>query len=264
MDRKDQLTNVRKMALAESTRRGRIVAITSGKGGVGKSNIALNLSIALTQKGNSVILFDADPHLANVNVLIGKTSSYTLADVVFGDKDLSDITLEDSSGLKIVSASSGTNDLAGLEDGIKDRFFQEIYRCGHTHDFIIIDTSAGLSETIIDFAVRADEVVVVTTPEPAAVSDAYALVKVLFGMNGKIQFKTLINIVNSKDEAEEVFERFSLVMGHFLNMETEYLGFVIEDKHVRSAVIEQNPFLHAFPESQASKCIYRIAQRMSA
>ena len=262
MDIKDQLTNVRKMAMTDSNRRGKIIAVTSGKGGVGKSNIALNLSIALAQKGKSVVVFDADTHLANLGVLMGKTPSVSLSDVVYGEKEISDIMFDDPSGVRIVTASSGMNDLADLEHGVKHRFYQEIYELCYTNDFIFIDTSAGLSDTIIDFAVRADEVIVVTTPEPTAVSDAYALVKILFGMKRTIQFQTLINLVQSEEEAEEVFERFSLVVQHFLHADTDLLGFLVEDKHVRNAVQKQNPFVRVFPNSKASKCINRIAERM--
>ena len=264
MDIQDQLTNVRKMAMADSGRRGKVVAVTSGKGGVGKSNIALNLSIALAQKGKSVVVFDADTHLANLGVLMGKTPSFSLGDVVFGEKEISDITFDDPSGVKIVTASSGINDLSDLEHGIKHRFYQEIYKLCYSNDFVFIDTSAGLSDTIVDFAIRADEVVVVTTPEPTAVSDAYALVKILFGMKRGIQFQALINFVQSEEEAEEVFERFSLVVQHFLQADTDLLGYVIEDKHVRNAVQEQNPFIRIFPNSKASKCIHRIAERMAS
>ena len=260
----DQLTNVRKMAQTESSPRGRIITFTSGKGGVGKSNIALNLAIALTEMGQSVTLFDADTHLANLGILMGKTPQSTLADVLFGDKTISDITIEDPTGMKIVSASSGMNDLTGVENGIKERFFQEIYKLSYEDDFIIVDTSAGLSEAVIDFSIRADEVIVVTTPEPTAVSDAYALMKVLFGMKERIRFGTLINCVKSKEEAEEVFERFSLVVEHFLQTNPVYWGFVREDKHVRSAIQKQSPFFCAFPKSKASKCISEIAQRMLA
>jgi len=264
MDMEDQLTGVRKMAEAETSLRGRIITITSGKGGVGKSNIALNLSIALAQMGKSVTLFDADTHLANLNILTGNASDHTLADVVFGDKSISELMFDHPTGVKIVSAGSGMNMLAGLEEGVKQHFFQEIYNLCYSDDFILVDTSAGLSETVADFAIRADEVIVITTPEPTAVSDAYALVKILFGMKRRIRFKTLINLVKSEDEAEEVFERFCLVIQHFLQTDTDFLGYLVEDKHVRQAVQKQNPFISAFPNSKASRCIHHIAERMTS
>lgn len=262
MEIRDQLYNVRKMAAAESTRKGRIVTVTSGKGGVGKTNIALNLSIALAQLGKSVTLFDTDTHLSNLNILLGVQPAFTLADVVFGDKRVSDVVFRDASGVQVVSGGSGAGDLVGLEDTVKERLFQEIFRLCHTNDFILVDTSAGVSEFIIDFALRADEVVVVTTPEPTAVSDAYALVKILFGRKENIRFKTLINRVKSEEAAEEIFERFSLVVEHFLKADSEYLGCIVEDEHVQTAVQKQSPFLYTFPKSKASKCIDRIARRM--
>jgi len=250
------------MAKSQKTRKGNIIAITSGKGGVGKSNIAVNLSIALVKMGKSVTLFDADAHYANVNVLMGKTNPFTLADVVFGERSISDITLRDASGLRIISAHSGMGDLGGLENRVKEHFFHEIYNLTQEDDFIIIDTSAGLSDTLMDFSLRADEIVVVTTPEPTAVSDAYALMKVLFGLKDGIRFSALINLVESKNEADEVFERFSLVVEHFLNTVIGNFGFIIEDKAVRNAVQKQDPFIRAFPGCNAAKCIHQIAQRM--
>ena len=252
------------MADAASNQRGRIIAVTSGKGGVGKSNIALNLSIALVQMGRSVTLLDADTRLANLNILAGQTSPHMLAEVALREKSLSDLTVRHPTGLNFISSCSGTDDLAGLDKDMKQYFFQEIYKLCYSQDFIVVDTSAGLSETNVEFAIRADEVFVVTTPEPTAVSDAYALVKILFGMKRRIQFRTLINLVRSEDEAEEVFERFSLVIQHFLQAYSDLLGYLIEDKHVRRAVEKQNPFICSFPNSKASKCIHHMAQRMVA
>ncbi len=262
MEIADQLTPVRHMALAGSQKRGRVVAITSGKGGVGKSNIALNLSIALAEMDQSVCLFDADTNLANLNVLTGHTQMSSLADILHGDKQIPDIMFEDASGVKIVSAGAGTDEWVGLTDSIKEKFFHEIFKFSMTQDFILIDTSAGLSQSVIDFFLRADDVIVVTSPEPTAISDAYALIKIVYSMKPHIPFKTLVNLVESEEEAEEVFERFALVVQHFLQADTDLLGFVVEDKHVRSAVQEQHPLLSAYPSSKASKCIRRIAKRL--
>lgn len=258
----DQLTPVRQMALAGSQKRGRVLAFTSGKGGVGKSNISLNLSIALAELGQSVCLFDADTNMANLNVLTGHKSTSSLADVLYGEKNFSDIVVDHGSGVKIVSAGAGTDEWMGLTDSIKEKFFQEIFRYSTSQDFIFIDTSAGLSQAVVDFVLRADEVVVVTSPEPTSISDAYALVKVLYSMKPHISFKTLVNFVESEEDAEEVFERFALVVQHFLQVDTDLMGFVVEDKHVRNAVQAQHPLLNAYPASKASKCIRRIAKRL--
>lgn len=262
MEAVDQLTNVRKMSLLGTKRKSRIIAIASGKGGVGKTSIALNLAISLARHGRSVSLFDADTHLSNVEVLLGLRPRRTLADVLFNHQSLTDIAIEGPAGVRIFTGGSGLNHLVGLEDEIKEAFFREIFKVGVSDDFILIDTSAGLSQMVVDFILRADEVFIVTTPEPTAVSDAYALVKILFGMNASLPVKTLINLARSRNEAEEVFERFSLVVAHFLGKQTEYLGCLLEDKSVCKSVKAHSPFLEAYPNSRASKCIHDIALRM--
>ena len=241
---------------------GKIVIVTSGKGGVGKTHIALNLSLALTRLGQRVSLFDGDFHLSNLNVLLGIRTKSTLSDVLYGNESIESICFKDDTGLKIYSAEMGNNHLLGLESNLKERFYHEFESLRSENDLIFVDTSAGISESIIGLSLRADEVVIVTTPEPTAISDAYALIKILSGMKEGIHFKIILNLVKSEQEAMEVFERLSLVINHFLTAEASLLGHVLQDQHVQQAVQEQVPFIKSAPNCKASRCITDIAGRM--
>jgi len=262
MEIKDQLQPVRKMARMEVKRRGRLLAVMSGKGGVGKTNIALNLSIALVAKGKKVVLVDADTRLANVDLLVGITPDVGFHDVLLGERSVSDLLIEDPSGLRILPGHAGYGHPLDLDQTIPDRLFHEMGRLRFDMEYVLVDAPAGLSEAVLALGRMADDVVVVTTPEPTAVSDAYALVKVLSGLDRKVRFGAVINWVRSSEEAEEVHERLSLVTGHFLGITMEYWGYLLEDRRVRDAVQKQNPFVRAFPRSRASLCIKRIAERI--
>jgi len=262
MEVKDRWINSQEMCVAESDTKSRIITIISGKRGVGKTNIAVNLSMALAKFGKSVTLLDADTSSANMQVLLGIEPKSTMDDVLRGEKTISDITIVDPSGIRVISANSGGDSFGGKDYTVKDQMLHEICKLQNANDFLLIDTSTDFSETVVDFALRADEVIVVITPELMAVSDAYGLLKILFGMKESIQFKTIINFAKSKDEAEEVFEMFLMVAHYFLNVEIEYLGFVLQDNHVQTAVKIHSPLLRSFPGCEAAKCFHQIALRM--
>ena len=251
---------VRLKEIAQPTTRGRVITVASGKGGVGKSNVALNLGIHLASLGRRVTLFDADTRLSNIDILLGRPSRHSIMEVIFGEKRLTDITQKDDSRLEWVSVGAMEQDFDSWEEAVKDRFFHEIFKLRFSNDFVFIDTSAGLTETMVDFAVRADEVLVVTTPEPTAISDAYALVKILGARKESARIRTVVNQAVSEDEALEVFERFSLVVQRFLEVRPVYGGYVMDDSRVKEAVKRQEPLLRAFPDSPAAQCIQRITE----
>ena len=257
----DPLNRMKKLAEAEEKRASRVLTVASGKGGVGKTNLALNLSLALSGLNKKVALFDADTRCSNIDLLIGRKQDHSILDVILGKKDFSDITEEIREGLELVSAGR-VADQEKWEDKVKEIFFREIYRKRFSHDYIIIDTSAGLTETMMDFAVQADEVLVVTTPEPPAINDAYALIKLLSGRKQNMKFRTLLNLVRNGSEGKEVFERFQLVIEQFLNIDVMYGGCIQEDSHVRTAVRSQEPLLTAYPRSRAAKNIHTIAEEL--
>ena len=253
---------------AGASREGRIIAITSGKGGVGKSNFALNLAIALSRLGRRVLLFDADINLANIDILLGMSPRYTLRDVILEGKDILDTVVEGPSGIRIVPACSGAADLLDLDGPIKERLMREFEVLQSTADILLVDTAAGLSQNVMDFILSADEVIVMTTPEPTAITDAYAMVKVIAahasesGQKRNVPIKLLINFVRSRSEAEEIFEKLSLVITHFLNLSVENLGFLVIDKNIPRAVEHQSPFLLSYPTTAATVCIHSIARRI--
>jgi len=257
----DQLTNVREMAAQQKRATAKIITVLSGKGGVGKTNLALNMSMALQDAGKDVALFDADVHFSDIHLLAGEEEKGVLADVASGRESLNKLEITRESGLKIISAPSGVETSDMFDEYIKEEFFKQIYQYKTSHDYIVIDTGAGLSQTIVDFARLADETIVVITPEPAAVSDGYAMIKVLSRLSQQMTFSVVINLAETKDEAEEVYERFSLVVEHFLGAPVHYLGYILFDKQVRKAVRSQQPLLQFNRNSSAARSITHIAGR---
>ena len=261
MEHADPLHRMKELARAEESRASRVITVTSGKGGVGKTNLALNLSLALSRLNKQVALFDADTRCANIDLLIGRQARHSVLDVILGNKDFSSITEEIDTRIELVSAGH-VEDHQKWEDKVKELFFHDIYRKRFSHDYIIIDTSAGLTQTMMDFALQGDEVLVLTTPEPPAINDAYALMKLLSGRKHKTLFRIIINLVQNEKEAKEVFDRFRLVTEKFLKIAPIYGGYIREDNKVRRAVKEQQPLLTTFPGSRAAKNISKIAEEL--
>jgi len=258
----DPFYRLKQIAHSEASARGRVIAVASGKGGVGKSNIALNLGIALANRGKRVTLFDADTRLSNIDILLGREPQHSIMEVIYGRKRMAEITQRDASALQWISVGGVEQDFAAWENDVRERFFHEIFRLRFANDFVFIDTSAGLTETMVDFSVRADEVLVVTTPEPTAISDAYALLKILGQRKEHVRVQTVINQVTSASEAGEVFERFSLVAERFLEVKPAFGGHVVDDAQLKVAVKRQEPLMRLFPESEAATCIQQIADRL--
>lgn len=238
----------------------RTVAITSGKGGVGKTNISVNLGLSLSKKGHRVCLFDADLGLANINILLGINPELTLADVVKGDSTFKDI-LVDYEGVSILPGSSGVEELADLSSADREKLLRS-FTSLEDYDFVLFDTSAGVSRDVVAFCLASSEVLLVLTPEPTSLTDSYALLKILLlnGFNGRA--RVVLNQCNTIETAQTVYRKFKAATAKHLNVEVSALGVVFEDPKVPGAVKEQRALLSLFPESKAAKCIEKLAERL--
>jgi flagellar biosynthesis protein FlhG len=259
----DQATNLRKLVLAnKSDRKTRTIAITSGKGGVGKSTLSVSLSIALAQNGASVTLLDADLGLANISVILGIIPKFNLYHVIKGKKKLKDIVIEIPEGIKIIAGASGFHQLANLDVKQIGDFIKSVSELD-TDDYMIIDTGAGISQNVLRFLVAADDVIVVTTPEPTAITDAYGIIKSIASQNPEKSVKLIINRVNSVSEGKRVAKRVITIAGQFLNMKVENMGFIYDDIYVPKSIRNQKPFIISYPKSKASVCVSMIADRIA-
>ena len=240
----------------------RIIAVSSGKGGVGKTNISINLALAYARLGKKVIVLDADLGLANVNVVLGVIPRYNLYHLIRQQKKMRDILLDTDYGIQIVAGASGFSKIANLSEEERKGFIHELQELSQA-DVIIIDTSAGVSNNVLSFVAAADDAIIVTTPEPTAITDAYGIVKIIATEieNLDLGLKLVVNRVKTVTEARKVAERVINIAGQFLNLKLDYLGFVYEDPLVQTAVIKQRPFLVLDPKSKASICIDHIVRQ---
>jgi flagellar biosynthesis protein FlhG len=246
----------------DSRPRRKVIAVTSGKGGVGKTNIVTNLAIALARQGSRVLVLDGDLGLANVDLLLGVAPQYDLQDAVLGDKRIEDIVIEGPDGIRIIPASSGVEELANLDEYRTECLLRSLASVEEDVDLILIDTPSGIGCHAVMLSQAADEILVVTTPEPTSFSDAYAMIKVLSQRPLKCTPALLVNQANSENEALEVSRRVQSVAKRFLNLEIEYWGFILADESVPKSVIRQEPFLSTYPYSPASSCVVRLARRV--
>lgn len=238
----------------------RIIAVASGKGGVGKTNISLNLSIALSKLGNKVIIIDADLGLANVDVLLGIIPKYNLSHLLEKKRSLDDIIVEGPEGIKIVSGGSGVLELANLSEDKLELLIETLSYLNDKSDYIIIDTGAGIGSPVMSFIKASSDLIVVLTPDPASMTDAYAVLK--NAGSEKQNISVIINRVLSANEANEVFEKISGACNRFLNLKIKKLGHVLEDSSVISAIRKQTPFYIKYPNTGASKCVELIARTL--
>ncbi len=244
-----------KVAKGDNTR---VLSITSGKGGVGKTNIATNLACALVQEGKKVLVFDADLGLANIDILMGITPKYTIEHVIKGKKRLSDVIIDTPEGIHILPSSSGVEELTNLSLFQKKRLIEEFSLLNDTYDFIIIDTPAGISSNVIYFNLAANEIINVIEPDPTSFTDAYALMKVLSVRYGVEEFNIVVNCVDSEIQAKEIFQKMNMVCERFLQIRLRYLGHIFKDKKLVQAVRNQRPVITLYPYSKASKCICNL------
>ena len=243
-------------------RGSRVVAVTSGKGGVGKTNVVANLSVNLSELGKKVVVLDADFGLASIDVLLGLTPRYHLGHVLFGDKTLADIMIPGPEGIRIIPASSGLQRMSELTLAQRNHLVECLQGLDAETDYFIIDTAAGISRNVIHFLLSAQEVIVVSAPEPTAIVDAYAVIKIILAEDREKQIQVLINSVEKAEEAHEVFCQINSVVKRFLSREIDYLGHIERDSHVPKAVRSQTVVTHRFPNAPASRCFRDLARRM--
>jgi len=237
------------------------IAIASGKGGVGKTNVVANLAIALKAKGKHVMILDADLGLSNIDVLLHLSPRYNIHHVLKGEMSLHDVVIEGPHGIKILPASSGVQELTALDEFQRLKIMEEFDSCASEVDILLIDTAAGISENVAFFCIAAQEIVIVTSPEPTAITDAYALIKVLCTRYQEKEFHVLVNSVKSPEEGYEVFRRLSFATEKFLNISLDYLGDLPFDEAIPRAVRAQQAFIDAYPNIPASQRIREIATR---
>ncbi len=262
-DQAETLREMMKRKPAGGHERTRIIAVASGKGGVGKTNISTNLALSYARLGKRVILMDADLGLANVNVVLGIIPKYNLYHLIRKQKTMREIIMDTSYGIQIVAGASGFAKIANLSEDERRNFVSELSELS-TADVIIIDTSAGVSNNVLSFVAAADEAIIVTTPEPTAITDAYGIIKIIATEidNLNLSLKLIVNRVRSVTEGKKVAERVINIAGQFLNLKVDYLGYVYEDPAVHQAVIRQKPFTVMDPKGKASICIQHMVGRL--
>lgn len=256
----DQASALRK--LMKRARRTRTIAVTSGKGGVGKSNVALNLSILLSAAGNRVALVDADLGLANLDVLVNVAVGANLSHVLAGTKRLEEIVMDLPSGVQLVPGASGIAKLADLSELQRVQLVNSLSALEADNDVIVVDTGAGISPEVLQFVCAADSAIVVTTPEPTAVTDAYSMIKVLTQRAYKGRISLLVNLVQNRQEGRTTYQRVSGVAEQFLNARVLDAGYVVADPRVGESVRRREPFVLAHPRCQASKCLAALAGKL--
>jgi flagellar biosynthesis protein FlhG len=243
--------------------RGSILAVTSGKGGVGKTNVVINLAASLARLGHRVGIIDADFGLGNVDVLLGLTPTHHVGHVLTGEKNIADITIQGPLGVKIIPAGSGVRELTALNAVQWRRFHKIIQAVSAELDFLLIDTAAGVSDNVIDLLQLAERVLVVTSYDPAAIVDAYAMIKILSTAGGRKDIGVVVNAARDADEAGLVFRQIDIAATKFLDRSLRFDGYIVSDPGVREAVLGQRPIVEHLPQAPASRCFRILASRLA-
>lgn len=268
MDQAQNLRNIVKKntVVKENEKKSRIITVTSGKGGVGKTSVYINLAIQFRLQGKSVIIFDADFGLANIEVMIGAIPKYNLSDLIYRGKDLNDIIMKGPMDIGFISGGSG---ISGFGDLTKEQLTYLVYKIKELEsmaDIIIIDTGAGISSAVMDFVVVSNEVILVTTPEPTSITDSYSLLKALNKRDdfdkSQNHIKIVANRVRSYEEGANLYNKLNVVVNKFLNFNIEFLGIIENDENMSKAVIQQKPISMAYPNSKGAKSFKKISDTL--
>lgn len=263
MDQAEQLRNIVKLNNQAASRVARVITVTSGKGGVGKSNMSVNLALQLRKLGKSVIIFDADFGLANVEVLFGAIPKYNLGDVIYKDKNIKEVITKGPMDIGFISGGTGIEGLGNLDREQIQKLVKNLSELDSLADVIIVDTGAGISDSVLEFVMSGTEVILVTTPEPTSITDSYSLLKALNRSPGfsssDVQIKVVVNKVASQTEGKNLFTKLDVVVNRFLNLSIDYLGAVPLDDNLFKAVMQQSPVSIKFPSSKAAKAFEEIA-----
>ena len=238
------------------------LAITSGKGGVGKTTISVNLAVQLARMGRRVVLLDADLGTANADVICNLHAPATLAHVVAGTRDLDEVVVDAPGGFKLIPGASGLANMANLDAHERDRLAAQMRRLESSCDVLLIDTGAGVGPNVLSFCAAAERLLVVTTPEPTSITDAYAVIKTIHHQTLHPDIRLLVNQVKDEAEARAVFARIAGVCDRFLGLSPSYAGHVLRDAQVPQAVRKRRPFVLEAPRSKASECVLTLAHRL--
>ena len=245
--------------VAENTR---VIAITSGKGGVGKTSLAVNLAVGLQLAGQKVMLIDADIGMANVNLLMGSVTNRSLIDLLDNEVQLEDVVEDGVAGVKYISGVAAIEATLNLNRNEQRKLHKKLGRCSELANIIIIDTGAGLNRNVIEFILAAEEVLLITTPEPTALADAYAVIKAYSTYKEQHNIKLVVNRIREEEECDEVTEKINQTTKKFLGLAVDCLGYIYEDRAVLEAVHRQEPFIIANKKSPASRCIFELTKSL--
>jgi len=265
MDQATQLRNIIKQSQQRPL--ARVITITSGKGGVGKTSISVNLAIQLQKMGNRVVILDADFGLANIEVMLGIRPKYNLADLIFKGKSIQEIITPGPLGVGFISGGSGIQELISLSKDQIQIMLQKLCELDEIADVIIVDTGAGINESVLEFVAASSEVFLVVTPEPTSITDAYALLKTL---DKRIDFQkqdTLIRMISNRvdgiTQGNNLYHKLNTVVHEFLSLKLEYLGAIPQDNNLSKAILEQSPVTIAYPNSYSSQAIFDLAAQLN-
>jgi flagellar biosynthesis protein FlhG len=261
MDQAEKLRELVRQRSKYITKPFRVITVASGKGGVGKTNFVLNLAVVLQRLGFKITILDADFGMANIDILWGIKTSYSIYDILYNNKSIEDVIVTINDNIRLIPGGSGIRELSEIDADKRTKLSNELSKIQNT-DILLVDTGAGLSNTVLNFVEVSDDVIVITNPEPTALTDAYGLMKVIINNNINNNLNLVINRVKNQDEAKDIFEKISSTIKIFLDSEINYLGYIYEDSKVGQAVREQRPFTLAYPNSQASSCVNQISSRL--
>lgn len=263
----DQASKLREMVQSnQEVTNARVIAVTSGKGGVGKTTLSVNIALGLAARGKKVVIFDADFGLANVEVMLGIRPKYNLLDLIHKNRTMAEIITEGPEGIGFISGGSGVSELATLDNASIKLLISELVKLDQTYDIVIIDTGAGITDSVMEFVMMSPEVLLVVTPEPTSITDSYSLLKVLRRKDSFNPLYKTIHVIANRvvdlSEGDEIYHKINTVSTKFLSTKLQYLGAVVQDKNASMAVIEQKPLIRAFPTTNAARDIDKLVAKL--